>query len=118
MSFVAALENMSQELDTLTRKAVALDEAMGDAVASHDATQAFPVALMQDVDLVRQSADCLRIIMRNLIKITETAPRPPDTLDRAAVVDGVYLSALRDRVVAAQAMQTDPRDDPGDWIDM
>lgn len=118
ISFNAALENMSQELDTLTQKTVALDEAIGDAIAAPDARSVLPVTLMQDVDLVRQSADCLRIVMRNLAKITETTPQPPDKLETAAVIDGVYLAALRDRFVAAQTVPRDYHDDLEDWIDM
>lgn len=118
ISFNAALENVSQELDALTQKAVALDEAIGAAIAAPDASSAFPVTLMQDVDLVRQSADCLRIVMRNLVEITETGPQPPDVLQAAAVIDGVYLAALRDRVLAAQSLQVEGQEDLGDWIDM
>ncbi|MEM7731715.1 MAG: hypothetical protein AAF280_02900 [Pseudomonadota bacterium] len=109
---------MSRELDMLAQRALALDEALGEAIGSSDAACGLPVALMQDVDLVRQSADCLRIVMGNLVKIAASAPQPPDLLEASAVVDGVYLAALSDRVVAVDHATPDMRNGAGDWIDL
>ncbi|MEM6587124.1 MAG: hypothetical protein AAF641_01655 [Pseudomonadota bacterium] len=118
VSLNTTLENMSQELDRLAQKALALDEALGEAISAQNTNGALPVTLMQEVDLVRQSADCLRIVMGNLVKITGTKTQPPSFLETEAVIDGVYLSALRDRVVAAQAVQRPVEKGADDWIDL
>ena len=118
ISLNAALENMSFELDRLAQKTLALDEALGEAIGSPDAAGALPLDLLQDVDLVRQSADCLRIVMGNLVKMSGTAPQPPDFLETRAVIDGVYLPALRDRVVAAPDVPVERVAGMGDWIDI
>lgn len=118
IAFHSALENISLELDTLAKKTHAIDEALGAAIGNADAAGALPVTLTQDVDLVRQSADCLRIIMANLAQSTQATPQPPSHLDTQAVIAGVYLAALRDRVSAAPDAQMDHLKDVSDWFEM
>ena len=118
ISLNAALENMSFELDRLAQKTLALDEALGEAIGSPDAAGALPLDLLQEEDLVRQSADCLRILVNNLAEATRSSPKPPETVSAQVVTKGVYLSAIRDRVTAAPAVESIEMDDLEDWIDL
>lgn len=113
-----ALENVAHEVDILARKALAIDEAMGEAISATDAVEALPLELTQDVDLMRQSADCVHILINNLASITAKAGRAPDFVEAAAVTKGVYLSAIRDRVAAAPPVAPKEEEDHGEWIDL
>lgn len=113
-----ALENVSHELGILARKALAIDEAMGDAISGEDALEALPLELTQDVDLMRQSADCLHILLDNLATITGASPQPPAQVSVSAVTRGVYLSAIRERVTATPKVNAAPPQDLGEWIDL
>ena len=113
-----ALENVAHEVDILARKALAIDDAMGAAISSEDAVELLPLELTQDVDLMRQSTDCVHILLRNLATITQEAGTPPDFVDAEAVTKGVYLSAIRDRVTSKPAAPKDREEELGDWIDL
>lgn len=86
----AVLSNTAQLLDVLSSKAVEIDEAVGDWLVSGDGARP-PLVLLQDVDLLRQSVDCLRILASNLAR---------QNLDEfsipvADIVDGIYLESIR-----------------------
>lgn len=112
------LENVAHEVSILANKAHAIDEAMGDAICAVDALEALPLELTQDVDLMRQSADCVNILLCNLAKITADAPQPPEYLDAEALTKGVYLSSIRNRVTAAKIGPKALPADQGEWIDL
>ena len=112
------LENMAREVGILAQKAYAIDEAMGDAICTADALEALPLELTQDVDLMRQSADCVNILLSNLATMTAGASHPSDLLDAATLTKGVYLSAIRDRVIAAPVIPKAAQADQGEWIDL
>ena len=112
------LENMAREVDILAQKAFAIDEAIGDAICTADALEALPLELTQDVDLMRQSAECVTILLKNLATMTVDGPYPADRLDAAALTEGVYLSAIRDRVIAAPVIPKDVPENHGEWIDL
>ena len=113
-----ALENVAFEVDILARKALAIDEAMGEAISATDTLDMLPLELTQDVDLMRQSTDCVHILLRNLATITEEAGTPPDFVEAEAVTKGVYLSAIRDRVTARPVAPKENVEEQGDWIDL
>ncbi|MEL7011785.1 MAG: hypothetical protein AAFO72_00750 [Pseudomonadota bacterium] len=112
------LENMAREVGILAQKAYAIDEAMGDAICATNALEALPLELTQDVDLMRQSADCVTILLRNLATMTADGAHLEDRLDAAALTKGVYLSAIRDRVIAAPIIPKTVVEDQGDWVDL
>jgi hypothetical protein len=86
------LINLSREMETVARKAGAIDEAVGDMIVDgSEAMEAIPVALLQDVDLLRQTADCLHILIDNLAH----AQSCDCTVPRAAAGRGVYLDRLQ-----------------------
>jgi len=114
----SVLENGAHEVSILARKAYAIDEAMGDAICAVDAMEALPLELTQDVDLMRQSADCVNILLNNLAKITSDAPQPPEFLDADALTKGVYLSSIRNRVTAAPVVSKAVHAEQGEWIDL
>ena len=86
------LANLAREMEIVARKAGAIDEAVGDMIVDGpDAMEAIPVALLQDVDLLRQTADCLYILIDNL----GHAQTCDCTVAREVAGHGVYLDRLR-----------------------
>lgn len=116
----SALENASQELERLAQKALAIDEAMGDAIAEADALEALPLELTQDVDLMRQSADCLHVLLSNLAALTAASSRSPEQVEVEveAVTQGVYLSAIRNRIATPAPVTPVKVEETEDWIDL
>ncbi len=117
MALHEALENVAREVDILARKAHQIDEAMGDAICAGDTADALPLALTQDVDLMRQSADCLHILLNNLAEIAAGSNDARVQVEAEDVTQGVYLTAIRTRVGGAPAPA--PVAPAGqDWIDL
>lgn len=86
----AMLSNTAQLLDVLSAKAAEIDEAVGDWLVSGDGARP-PLVLLQDVDLLRQSVDCLRILAGNLAR----QDLNDCVISVADVVDGIYLESIR-----------------------
>ncbi|MEQ8877238.1 MAG: hypothetical protein RIC49_12585 [Phycisphaerales bacterium] len=86
----SVLSNTAQLLEVLAEKAAEIDEAVGDWLVSCDGTRP-PLALLQDVDLMRQSVDCLRILTSNLARqdLENCVISAPEA------VDGIYLESIR-----------------------
>lgn len=85
------LHNTSTEVERLARIATVLDEVVGDLIAETDPAQRDRLALLQDVDLLRQSLDCLGVLMRNLAD----CPDQTGTVLPEKAGTGVYLHDLR-----------------------
>ncbi|WP_428925840.1 hypothetical protein [Marinibacterium sp. SX1] len=87
-----ALRNISNELARLSAIAANVDEAMGDVIVKIGDGDTEHQAALQDVDLLRQSLDCLVVLMGNLAdqQDVSTGVLP------AHVGEGVYLRDLRD----------------------
>lgn len=90
------LRNMSNEIARLSAIAANVDHVMGDVVKSMQFNDAEHQSALQDVDLLRQSLDCLAVLLSN-------------TADQQDVVkgvlsdvagEGVYLRDLRDACLA------------------
>lgn len=90
MPLAKVLANTAQLLESLSAKATEIDEAVGDWLVSGDGARP-PLALLQDVDMMRQSVDCLRILTANLSRqdLDGCVISVPDT------VNGVYLESIR-----------------------
>ncbi|MEL6314595.1 MAG: hypothetical protein AAFQ60_11180, partial [Pseudomonadota bacterium] len=58
------------------------------------------------------------ILLKNLATMTADGPYPADRLDAAALTKGVYLSAIRDRVIAAPVIPKVVPENHGEWIDL
>lgn len=86
----SVLSNTAQLLEVLSDKATEIDEAVGDWLVSGDGTRP-PLALLQDVDLLRQSVDCLRILTANLAR----QGLADCTISVPEAVDGIYLESIR-----------------------
>lgn len=86
------LANVADELRAMAVAARSIDEAAGDMVARGPADAA-PAAVLQEVDRVRQSLDCLHILMENLAR----AGCGRGAVAVADAADGVYLEAIRKR---------------------
>ena len=112
------LVNVAREVDILARKAHQIDEAMGDAICAAAALEALPLELTQDVDLMRQSADCVHIMLSNLAEIAGQGDEMPDEVDTLALTKGVYLSAIRERVIARASSAPSAPVERGEWIDL
>ncbi|KZY38701.1 hypothetical protein A3731_39885 [Roseovarius sp. HI0049] len=86
----SVLSNTAQLLEVLSAKAAEIDEAVGDWLVSGDGTRP-PLALLQDVDLMRQSVDCLRILTANLARqdLDDCIVSVPEA------VEGIYLESIR-----------------------
>jgi hypothetical protein len=118
LTLSSVLENVARELEILARKAHQIDEAMGDAICAGDSVDSLPLALTQDVDLMRQSADCLHILLSNLARITTQIDTLATDLDTTSMTQGVYLSGMRSRVGASVEMTSFVSADRGDWLDL
>ncbi|WP_422027195.1 hypothetical protein [Roseovarius sp.] len=86
----SVLSNTAQLLEVLSDKAAEIDEAVGDWLVSGDGTRP-PLALLQDVDLMRQSVDCLRILTANLAR----QDLEDCNISVVEAVDGIYLESIR-----------------------
>ncbi|KMW60663.1 hypothetical protein AIOL_000827 [Candidatus Rhodobacter oscarellae] len=84
------LGSTADELRELTRLASDIDEAVGDWILSKEATRP-SVALLQNVDLLRQKLDCFEVVVRNLShqQLAETKLNSED------LIAGVYLESVR-----------------------
>ena len=92
------LANTARELEALASKTSAIDEMVGDMlVTGSGATSPPPVALLQDVDLLRQSVDCLHILLHNLSQGQACAC----VVSRDAAANGVYLERVRKACLGA-----------------
>lgn len=85
------LQNTATEVERLTRIATVLDEVVGDLIAEAEPAQRDRFAVLQDVDLLRQSLDCLAVLMRNLAR----CPDQTGTVLPEKAGSGVYLHDLR-----------------------
>ena len=90
ISLAAVLSNTAKLLEVLSAKAAEIDEAVGDWLVSGDGTRP-PLVLLQDVDLLRQSVDCLRILTGNLAR----QDLKDCVISVADAVDGIYLESIR-----------------------
>lgn len=86
----AMLLNTAQLLEVLSAKAAEIDEAVGDWLVSGDGSRP-PLVLLQDVDLLRQSVDCLRILAGNLAR----QDLEDCVVSVAEAIDGIYLESIR-----------------------
>ncbi|MEQ9258176.1 MAG: hypothetical protein RIG84_03665 [Roseovarius sp.] len=88
------LTNTAAELEHLAMKASEIDEAVGDMLVSGGQGMAgLPMVLLQDVDLLRQTVDCLQILMNNIARQGACACG----VSSSAVAEGIYLEAVRKR---------------------
>lgn len=86
------LANAARELEAMHARADRLDEAVGDLLVTAGGAGAKPdAALLQDMDLLRQSLDCMHVLMRNLAREAAGA----SMVSRNSLADGVYLEAFR-----------------------
>jgi len=84
------LANIAGELERLTARAQRLDEAVGEMLVAGSGP-APRAALLQDMDLLRQSLDCMQVLMHNLSRETDGGA----AVSAAGAARGVYLAALR-----------------------
>lgn len=90
----AVLANVAAELEQLALKASEIDDAVGDVLASRsDEGGGIPVVLLQDVDLLRQTLDCLQILVSNISQQQDCE----GSVCSSVVAEGVYLGAVRQR---------------------
>ncbi len=92
------LANAARELETLATKASGIDEAVGDMLVHAGGETRLPVALLQDVDVLRQSLDCMQILIGNLANHGSCDCGIPNS-DAAR---GVYLAAIKKRCLPGQ----------------
>ncbi len=87
-----ALTNIAAELTRLSGIASHADEIMGDVIVRLGPNDQEHLHALQDVDLLRQSLDCLVVLMKNISEQEEVsnAILPDD------VGEGVYLRDLRE----------------------
>lgn len=90
ISVDAVLRNSAAELHDLKRIAEEVDDAVG-AWLTEGAPKKPPVAVLQRVDLLRQSIDCFATLFRNLAQLDIPAQTVPIT----ALSAGVYLESVR-----------------------
>ena len=84
------LANAAREMEAMAAKASMIDEAVGDLLVDYNGGR-LPVALLQDVDLLRQSVDCIQILIGNLSR-----QELGDCLVCPELAgEGVYLEAIR-----------------------
>lgn len=86
------LTNISSELARLSSIAAHVDEVMGDVIMRLGPNDQEHLNALQDVDLLRQSLDCLVVLMKNISEQQDvsTGVLPED------VGEGVYLRDLRE----------------------
>ncbi|MGR3802775.1 hypothetical protein [Marinibacterium profundimaris] len=91
------LRNISNELARLSAIAANVDEVMGDLVTKLPPDDMSHQAAMQDVDLLRQSLDCLMVLLSNVAEQQDVSSGvlAPDA------GQGVYLRDLRDAVLTS-----------------
>ncbi|MAC76896.1 MAG: hypothetical protein CML66_02400 [Rhodobacteraceae bacterium] len=90
--FDATLRNIANELARLSAIAANVDEVMGDVIVKMGANDQEHVTALQDVDLLRQSLDCLVVLMGNLAEQQDVSLG----VHTHEVGEGVYLRDLRD----------------------
>lgn len=84
------LANTARELEVLASRAGGIDEAVGDMLASGEGARP-PVALLQDVDMLRQAVDCVQILISNLAR-QELGPCEVCPVQAG---EGIYLETIR-----------------------
>lgn len=86
------LNNIATELARLSAIASQFDEVMGDAVMKLGPSGHEHMNALQDVDLLRQSLDCLVVLMKNIAEQQDVSSGVlPEN-----VGEGVYLRDLRE----------------------
>lgn len=118
MSLQAALENVAVELDIIARKSFEIDEAMGKAIDGAGTVDEIPLEVTQNVDLVRQSADCMHIVMNNISALTGDTSELPEQVEKEDVIRGVYLGSIRDRMLSKRVVEERRLQDQEGWIDL
>lgn len=87
-----ALTNISSELARLSGIAAHVDETMGDVIVRLGPDDQEHLHALQDVDLLRQSLDCLVVLMKNISEQEEIS----NGILTEDVGEGVYLRDLRE----------------------
>lgn len=91
------LANTAQEIERLARVANAVDETVADLVAAPGPATPDQVERLQSVDLLRQSLECLGVLMRNLAE----AESGETTVAPETAGHGLFLRDLRDACLSA-----------------
>lgn len=85
------LENTGRELARLARMAGGIDDHIGELLLHPELAAMLSREILQDVDNLRQSVDCLHRLVTNL-----AARGPADaSICAGAAVEGVYLESIR-----------------------
>jgi len=84
------LANAAREVEVMAVKASKIDEAIGDMLVNCSAFGP-QITLLQEVDMLRQSVDCIQILIDNLSRqeLGDCQICPEQ------VGEGVYLEAIR-----------------------
>lgn len=93
----ATLGNIANELARLSAIAAMVDETMGDVIVKMGLNDQEHVTALQDVDLLRQSLDCLAVLVNNLAGQQELSMG----VHTGEAGEGVYLRDLRDACLAS-----------------
>ena len=99
VSLKLVLANTAQELERLAAKASGIDEVVGDMLVAGKGARP-SVALLQDVDLLRQSVDCMQILIENLAREQICDCQVPAD----GAMQGIYLESIRKACVVAAAV--------------
>lgn len=86
------LRNISNELARLSAIAANVDDVMGDVITKIGPNDAAHQSTLQDVDLLRQSLECLVVLLGNLADQQDVSMG----VHAGNAGEGVYLRDLRD----------------------
>lgn len=104
ISLISILENAGNELGRLTSMAEAIDDHVGDLLSDPNFSGGVSFTLLQDVDRLRQSIDC----MRNLVFNIAGSGFTDKEVSVAAMSKNIYLQSMRSSCLTLNSTEKIP----------